>query len=122
MFFTPAQSRALVAASAVIIVLAGCGDSDKKKAATQVAAKVNREEISVHQINAVLSRAGNLSPEQAKQAGADVLDKLIEQELLVQQSIEKKLDRDPKTMQALEAARRQILAQAYLEQLAGSGE
>lgn len=103
-----------------LAVLSGCGGDDKKKPASQVAAKVNKEEISVHQINAVLSRAGNLSQDQAKQASAEVLEKLIEQELLLQKAMEKKLDRDPKTMQALEASRRQIIAQAYLEQLAAS--
>ena len=103
---------------ALVVVLAACGGEDKKKPATQVAAKVNREEISVHQINAVLSRSGRLSPEQTEKASREVLEKLIEQELAVQKAIEKKVDREPNVMQALEASRRQILAQAYLEQLA----
>lgn len=97
-------------------LVAGCGGEEKKKPATQVAAKVNSEEISVHQINAVLARAGNLSGEQAEKAGQEVLSKLVDQELLVQKALEKKLDRDPNVMQSVEASRRQILAQAYLEQ------
>ncbi len=105
---------------ALVVLLAACGGDDKKKPASQVAAKVNREEISVHQINAVLSRAGRLSPEQTEKASREVLDKLIDQELAVQKAIEKKLDRDPNVMQAIEAGRRQILSQAYLEQLTSS--
>ncbi|MBK7663911.1 MAG: peptidyl-prolyl cis-trans isomerase, EpsD family [Sterolibacteriaceae bacterium] len=111
----------LIALSAAISLIA-CGNkgSDEKKVATQVAARVNKEEISIHQVNNVLAHAGNVKPEQAKQLGRQVLDKLIEQELLVQQAMEKKLDRDPRVMQAIEAAKREILSRAYVEQTAGS--
>jgi len=103
-------------------LLAGCGDkedSDKKgegeKAATQVAARVNAEEITVHQINNVLSRNRNIPPEAATQAKYEILDRLIEQQLAKQQAIEQKLDRKPNVVQAIEAARSEILARAYLD-------
>lgn len=102
---------------ALVLLVAACGGEDKKKPASQVAVRVNKEEISVHQINAVLSRAGALTPEQTAQASREVLEKLIDQELLVQKALDKKLDRAPNVMQAIEAGRRQILSQAYLEQL-----
>lgn len=102
--------------AAAVIVLAGC-NADDKKPATQVAAKVNKEEISVHQINGVLSRTPNMSPERAKAAGQQVLERLIDQELMVQQAVESKLDRDPRVMQAIEGARREILARSYLDKL-----
>jgi len=113
--------RSLLVALSSVLVLIACGNrgTDDKKVATQVAARVNNEEISVHQINNVLARAGDIKPEQAKQAGRQILDKLIEQELLVQQAMEKKLDRDPRVMQAIEAAKREILSRAYIEQEAG---
>lgn len=96
-----------------VLALAGCGE--EKKAATQVAVKVNKEEISVHQINNLLSRGGKLPPDQMKTASRQVLERLVDQELLVQKAIEKKLDRESKTMKALEEARRDILARGYME-------
>lgn len=113
--------RDIVFAAAVSVALAACGDAqENSKPASQVAARVNGEEISVHQINFVLARAGRVPEERARQAGPEVLERLIDQELLVQQALEKKLERDPKVLQALEASRREILARAYLEQIAGS--
>jgi len=99
---------------AAALLLGGCGEG--KKTSTQVAAKVNKEEISVHQINAVLARTQNLPPEQAKAAGRQVLESLINQEVMVQQAIKDKLERSPQTLQAIARARREILARAYLDQ------
>ncbi len=113
-------SAHIAIAAAVLVLLAACGKDDGKKSATQAAARVNKSEISVHQINQALARAGSIPPEQAKAAANQMLDKLIEQELFVQQAVEKKLDRDPKVMQAVEAARREILARAYAEQVMGN--
>ncbi len=106
-----------------LVALYACGNkssADEKKVATQVAAKVNKGEISVHQINNVLARTGSVKPEQSKLASQQILDKLIEQELLVQQAMDKKLDRDPRVMQAIEASKREILSRAYLEQATSS--
>lgn len=102
------------------LALSGCGKEDHKKAATQVVAKVNGDEISVHQINFVLSRSQGITPENAEQAKQDVLSKLIDQQLAVQQAEATKLDRDPSVMQTIEATRRDILARAYLEKVAAA--
>ena len=110
--------HAAVLAASGILVLAGCGE--EKQAATQVAARVNKEEISIHQINTLLAPGGNLPPEQAKLASRQVLERLVDQELLVQKATEKKLDREPKTMKAIEAARRDILARSYMESVAAA--
>lgn len=108
-----AQVAVLALAAAAAMMLAGCGA--KKEGGTQVAAKVNGDEITVHQINYVLQQQRNLRPDQAEAAQRRVLDQLIEQQLAVQNAEKLKLDRDPKTVQALEMARREVLARAYVE-------
>ncbi|MBS1190919.1 MAG: epsD [Rhodocyclaceae bacterium] len=104
--------------------MAACGDgSSDKKPASQVVAKVNSGEISIHQLNFLLQHLPGLAPEKADEARRRILEELVDQELAVQQALAAKLDRDPKVMQTLEAARRQILAQAYLEKTtAGKGK
>jgi EpsD family peptidyl-prolyl cis-trans isomerase len=102
-----------VLALASILSLNGCGDKDEVKA-TQVAAKVNGEEITVHQINYRLAKLGNLGAEQTKLAAGQMLTSLVDQQLLVDKAIEEKMDRDPQVVQTLDENRRQVLANAYI--------
>ena len=115
-------ARTLLLAAAVALVAAACGKDDGTKTATQVAAKVNQEEITVHQLNNAMAQFRNLNPEQQKAVTKQVLERMIDQELLVQKAIERKLDRDPRVMQSIEASKRQILSQAYLEQLSAQAQ
>jgi EpsD family peptidyl-prolyl cis-trans isomerase len=105
---------------ALVLTLAGCGDrkKDKDKAASQTAAKVNKEEITVHQINFVLQQQRGLAPERAASAAGQVLERLIDQELAVQKAQDQKFDRDARVIQQIEAARREIIARAYVEKIA----
>lgn len=104
------------------VALTACGGSDKKEKATQVAAKVNKEEISVHQINFLLSQAQGIKPEQRDAASKVVLERLIDQELAYQKAQEQKLDRDPTVLQAIEAAKRQIVVQNYMAKVASAAK
>ena len=101
-----------------VLALAGCGGGKNK--ATQSAAKVNKEEITVHQINYVLQQQRGVPPAQAASAAQQVLERLIDQELAVQTAKSKDIDRDPQVVQQLEAAKRDIIARAYIERV-GSG-
>jgi EpsD family peptidyl-prolyl cis-trans isomerase len=116
-----AHASSFVGAAALALLLVGCGGGGKKdKPASQVAAKVNKEEISVHQINYVLQQQRGIKPDQADIAGRQALERLVDQELAVQKAQELKIDREPKVVQQIEAARREIIARAYLERIGES--
>jgi EpsD family peptidyl-prolyl cis-trans isomerase len=103
---------------ALAVLAAGCGDKKKDRPASQTAAKVNKEEITVHQINFVLQQQRGIPPEQAQAASKQALERLIDQELAVQKAGELKIDRDPRVVQQIEAARREIIARSYIEKIA----
>ena len=106
----------LLALSAAAVLLVGCGEK-KEKAASQTAVKVNKDEITVHQINFVLQQQRGLRPEQTDAASKQILERLIDQQLALEKAEELKVDRDPRVVQALEAARREIVSRAYLEKV-----
>lgn len=113
---------ALVPAVVAAALLTGCfgGDDDKPKTASQAAARINDQEVTVHQINLVLERQQGLKPEQADSASRQILENLIDQEVAVQKAEEAKLDRDPKIVQMLDATRRGLLARAYYDKAAAA--
>src|SRR6266852_31064 len=110
----------LSALIALVVALSSCGKADVRKNPGQIAAKVNGDEISVHQINNAIARGNDIPPGEAKQAAAQTLERIIDQELLVQKALKDRLDRDPQVMQAIEDAKRQVLARAYIERAAAS--
>lgn len=112
--------RHLYAGCATILLLSACGEGGAKKTLTQVAAKVDGTEISIHQINALLPQAQELptvsgmAPEQMRRV---VLDKLIDQQVIYARALDKKIDRDPKVAMLIDTAKREIIARAYMESL-----
>jgi EpsD family peptidyl-prolyl cis-trans isomerase len=109
----------------IAALVVGCGDkkdgaATEEKGATQVAAKVNGTELTVHQVNYALQRIPNLDKEQTKAASLQVVKNLVDQEVVVQKALDDKLDRDPMVVQALDAARRQILSEAYMSRKLGT--
>jgi hypothetical protein len=86
------------------LTIAGCGKKENtasKQSNDQVVAKVNGEEITIHQVNFQLSRMGQMSQEQAKLASKQVLANLVTQEmlkdqLLAQAYLQKTIEKAPK--------------------------
>lgn len=107
----PATSPAATAAPAA---------ASAAPATSPTVAKVNGHEIHEAEIGAVLARLGNIPADKVKEAGKQVLDKLIDEELILEQAKDKKVDADPKVAQALEAARKEVLIRAYLDQATAS--
>lgn len=114
----------LAVASAVLLP-AGCERASAERATTLVAAKVNGAEISLHQVRGLASgAAGGASAAAGGTASGQgsgmrqALEKVIERELLVQQALQAGLERDPRIKESIDGARRQLLAQAWLDKIA----
>ena len=118
-YHTLCKAVAIGGAVVTLAGLAACGSKEGAAGSTQVAAKVGSEEISVHQINQVLghTNTSNLTPVQVKALEQDVLEKLIDQQLAVDQAIDQKLQHSPDVVAEIESSRREILARAYLSQI-----
>lgn len=115
----PRAAQRLLGAAVVVALaasLTACGD--KKKEPGQSVARVNGEEVTVLQLNDEMARS-NVQPAQQQAASKQLLESLIDRQLLVNEAIKEKLDRDPKIMQALERAKALILAQSYLQKRVG---
>lgn len=97
--------------------LVGCGNTDSSSA-TQAVAKVSDQEITELQVNQILERQSGIKPEQVDAARRKALASLVDQQILVRKAQELKLDRDQRVVQAIEAAKREIVARAYLERIA----
>lgn len=107
----------MLSIAVAVLALTGCGGGKKEEtSASQVAVRVNDAEITTLQLNFRLQQGG-ARPENADAATQRILDQLVDQELAVQKSVSLKMDKDPRVLQALDAARKEILARAYLEQI-----
>jgi len=112
-------TRQLILAGATGLALVACGHH--ASGGSQVAVKVNKDEITVLQLNQQMARLpASLPQSQRDEATRRAIAGLVDQQLLVQQAIDHKLDRDPEVVSALEAARQQLLAQAYVQRVLGA--
>ena len=91
----------------IILFTMGVASCERAPVDAQLVARVNGVEISSHEIRA----NGGATVAQA-------VEKVIDRELLVQKALEAGLDRDPLVKDSIDNARRQVLAQAYLDRTA----
>jgi peptidyl-prolyl cis-trans isomerase C len=96
---------------AACAVLSACGDNDSD---AQVLARVNGEEITARQINDELMRTG-VKPAQHEAASRQLLELLIDRELITEEAMRNNIHRKPEVVQAIERAKAQIIAQAYIK-------
>ncbi|HYL87292.1 MAG TPA: EpsD family peptidyl-prolyl cis-trans isomerase [Burkholderiales bacterium] len=96
-------------ALSIVLFTAGLAACERAPADAQLIARVNGVEISAHE----LQPSGSTSVAQA-------VEKVIDRELLVQKALEAGLERDPAVKDSIDNARRQVLAQAYLDRAAST--
>ena len=105
-------------ALAVAASLSACGNKEEKKTG-QALASVNGEEITLLQLNEEMQRSG-VQPAQQDKARKQLLEALIDRQLLQNEAVKDKTDRDPKVVQAIERAKALIVAQAYMQKRIGT--
>lgn len=115
----PHLLRAAIAV-ALACTLAACG-GDKSAKSGQALASVNGEEITAMQLNEELQRSG-VSAEQAQQPAVSkqLLESLVDRQLLVNEAVKEKMDRDPQVVRAIERAKSLLIAQAYIQKKVGT--
>lgn len=95
-------------------LMTACGKKNSEEKASQSIVRVNGDEITMLQLNEELRRA-NVQADRQEETSKQITQKLMDRQLLVQEALKAKLDRNPRVMQVIEGAKMQILAQAYLE-------
>lgn len=109
-----------IVAGACAVLVCACSRpaavaADGSSQAIATVATVNGDPITRDR---VIDALGVTSAPQADPATAGkVLDRLIDEQVVVQRAIEKKVDRDPQVAREMDAARRDILRRAYLDDI-----
>jgi EpsD family peptidyl-prolyl cis-trans isomerase len=107
----------LAALTASAAGVTGCSGGASSAENSQVVATVNDAEITVSQLRTAIDakRDAKGDAEPTADTARAALEGLVNEQLLVNAALANKLDRDPTVVQAIEAARRQMLVRAYLE-------
>lgn len=106
-----------------VINLSACDDQKKRNG--QVVARINGEEITAPQLAAELRYASRLQDDSAAPPQAlreQAVEALVDRQLLLDEALRNKIDRDPALIQIIERFKTQAIVQAYLESKAGNPE
>ena len=113
-----ARIGAVALAAMAVTLLAACGqkkDVAPGDAGSEAVAKVNGDELTAAQLTIALQKQRGMRPDAGEAASKDTLDQLINEQIVAQKAITAKLDKDPKVIAQIEAARRDILARRFIE-------
>jgi len=116
-----ARIGAVALAALALTLLAACGqkkDVAPGDAGSEAVAKVNGDELTAAQLTIALQKQRGMRPDAGEAASKDTLDQLINEQIVAQKAITAKLDKDPKVIAQIEAARRDILARRFIESAA----
>lgn len=112
---------AILVLLAAAMGLSGCGD--KEKPAGKVLVRVNGDDITALQLEAELWNVDH-SPEgsavRREAMRKQALEALIDRQVLLDEALRNKIDRDPKVMQIVDRFKTQAIVQAYLESKAAA--
>lgn len=112
-----ARVGAVALAAIAAVALTACGQKKDVAAAdgTDVVAKVNGDDLTAGQLAVALQKQRGMRPDAGDAASRQVLDDLINEQIVAQKAVAAKLDKDPKVIQQIEAARRDILARRFID-------
>ena len=114
-----ARLGAVALAAMAAVLLSGCGPkkdgAPTEASGSEVVAKVNGEELTAAQLTIALQKQRGMRPDAGDAASKQVLDQLIDEQIVAQKAVTAKLDKDPKVVEQIEAARRDILARRFIE-------
>jgi EpsD family peptidyl-prolyl cis-trans isomerase len=114
-----ARVGAVALAAMAAVLLSACGQKKEvgpiDAPGDEVVAKVNGDELTAGQLAIALQKQRGMRPDAGDAASRQVLDQLIDEQIVAQKAIAAKLDQDPKVVQQMAAARRDILARRFVE-------
>ncbi|WP_156840405.1 EpsD family peptidyl-prolyl cis-trans isomerase [Novosphingobium aquimarinum] len=99
------------------VSLAGCAGSSQPS--EQVVAEGNDFELTIHEYDQALRQSPAVTAEAVQPMRKAILEALIDEKLLADRAMSSDLDKTSSVAQELQAAKRSILAKAFVQQLTG---